>query len=173
MSLTPEEINELLAKTRDQKFRKQSQAVIDSISHRSSLYKGRTKETHAHIDNMAQKLQGRTKETNESVAAQAQKMLGRTKETNEGVAKMANTKKDRTKETHEYVANQAKVLSGRTKETHSYLIEAGKNISKALKGKPAHNKGKSMKLVICPHCNKEGGAPVMGRYHMDNCKQKA
>lgn len=27
-------------------------------------------------------------------------------------------------------------------------------------------------LVKCPHCNKEGGRPVMKRWHFDNCKLK-
>jgi len=30
--------------------------------------------------------------------------------------------------------------------------------------------GKKQKLVVCPHCNKEGGAATMPRWHFDNCK---
>jgi hypothetical protein len=26
--------------------------------------------------------------------------------------------------------------------------------------------------ITCPHCNKEGGANIMKRWHMDNCKSK-
>jgi hypothetical protein len=26
--------------------------------------------------------------------------------------------------------------------------------------------------VICPHCNKEGGKPIMIRYHFNNCKER-
>ena len=39
------------------------------------------------------------------------------------------------------------------------------NIAKSHIGVP-HRK------VKCPHCNKEGGAPLMTRYHFDNCKRK-
>jgi len=27
-------------------------------------------------------------------------------------------------------------------------------------------------IIICPHCNKTGGFPIMYRYHFDNCKEK-
>jgi len=33
-------------------------------------------------------------------------------------------------------------------------------------------KGYKHAIVVCPHCGKEGGKPVMGRHHFDNCKQK-
>jgi hypothetical protein len=34
-------------------------------------------------------------------------------------------------------------------------------------------KNKSPKeIVICPHCHKTGGKPVMIRWHNDNCKEK-
>lgn len=33
-------------------------------------------------------------------------------------------------------------------------------------------KGIPKPKVICPHCDKEGGIPVMKRYHFDNCKSK-
>lgn len=49
------------------------------------------------------------------------------------------------------------------------------------KGKPAPNKGKTGLLsplfniekprVICPKCQKIGGAPAMKRFHFDNCKK--
>lgn len=29
---------------------------------------------------------------------------------------------------------------------------------------------KSQILLLCPHCNKTGGASNMKRYHIDNCK---
>lgn len=29
------------------------------------------------------------------------------------------------------------------------------------------------KLVICPHCGKEGGEPAMKRHHFDNCKRRS
>ena len=33
-------------------------------------------------------------------------------------------------------------------------------------------KGHKKEIVICPHCNKEGGKPVMTRFHFDNCNSK-
>ena len=44
-------------------------------------------------------------------------------------------------------------------------------------GKEPWNKGLIVNTgpkvtVICPHCNKEGGKPVMIRFHFDNCKNK-
>lgn len=33
-------------------------------------------------------------------------------------------------------------------------------------------KGKPKELVICPHCNKEGGKPAMMQWHFDRCKHK-
>ena len=33
--------------------------------------------------------------------------------------------------------------------------------------------GKSKPVAICPHCNKSGGAPAMGRWHFDNCNKKS
>lgn len=29
-----------------------------------------------------------------------------------------------------------------------------------------------IRVIVCPHCNKEGGANGMKRYHFDNCKSK-
>ncbi len=38
-------------------------------------------------------------------------------------------------------------------------------------GYTCFNKGKKQKRgVVCPHCNKEGGAGQMSRWHFDNCK---
>lgn len=34
------------------------------------------------------------------------------------------------------------------------------------------NKGKKKPTVICNYCGKEGGKPVMTRYHFENCKDK-
>ena len=42
--------------------------------------------------------------------------------------------------------------------------ETKNKIRETLKSKPRPNK-------ICPHCNKEGGAISMGRWHFDNCKE--
>lgn len=79
-------------------------------------------------------------------------------------------------------------------ETRKKLSESGKGRIPWNKGIAAHNKGISMtkeqkqklrkpksttinmkkpkKLIICPHCNLEGGSSNMTRYHFDNCKFK-
>jgi hypothetical protein len=44
------------------------------------------------------------------------------------------------------------------------------------KGKTIHSQefkeklSKPKQIVTCPHCNKEGGKPVMKRYHFEKCK---
>lgn len=81
----------------------------------------------------------------------------------------------------EHIANIAKASTGRIqsqehidKRVKSHLgakrsAEIKANISASLMGK---TKGISKPKVICPHCLKEGGKPVMMRYHFDNCKLK-
>jgi len=32
------------------------------------------------------------------------------------------------------------------------------------------SKNKTQKIIVCPHCNKEGGLPSMKRWHLENCK---
>lgn len=58
-------------------------------------------------------------------------------------------------------------------------ITWGEKISKACKGRIAHNKGKSnpyaktdqMNISVeCPKCSKVGGLGAMKRWHFDNCK---
>lgn len=39
-------------------------------------------------------------------------------------------------------------------------------------GNPNWGGGYKHKIVICPHCKKEGGKSVMDRWHFDNCKEK-
>lgn len=36
---------------------------------------------------------------------------------------------------------------------------------------PAREPGLKKKQVTCPHCGKTGGAPIMKRFHFDNCKE--
>lgn len=45
-------------------------------------------------------------------------------------------------------------------------------ISESLKGNIPYNKGIPAKIVKCPHCEKEGGASIMKRWHFENCKNK-
>lgn len=57
----------------------------------------------------------------------------------------------------------------------SYARKAGGKIGGKKGGKaPASQKCKDEvgKIVQCPHCSKEGGKAIMGRWHFDNCKFK-
>jgi hypothetical protein len=47
------------------------------------------------------------------------------------------------------------------------------NISKAKLGVPQFNNRKPKPILTCPHCNNQGGAPQMKRWHFNNCKRKA
>jgi hypothetical protein len=47
----------------------------------------------------------------------------------------------------------------------------GKKMPQEFIDKISKSKGKQA-LVICPHCNKEGGVSNMMRYHFDKCKRK-
>ena len=81
---------------------------------------------------------------------------------------------------------QRDIVQEQLKEgTHNFQKkETKENAAIALKerlaqeGNPMHNPEIAKKLkkpkpkVTCPHCNKEGGKPVMVRYHFDNCKFK-
>ncbi len=33
-------------------------------------------------------------------------------------------------------------------------------------------RGKTQKIITCPHCDKSGGISLMKRYHFDNCNSK-
>lgn len=53
-----------------------------------------------------------------------------------------------------------------------YSEERKRNISNGLLGNKNGAKPHIMKIVVCPHCAKEGSGGNMTRYHFDNCKQK-
>lgn len=49
----------------------------------------------------------------------------------------------------------------------------GRKLTDAHRKQIKANSNRSPKeLVICPHCKRAGGKPVMTRYHFDNCKAK-
>lgn len=49
----------------------------------------------------------------------------------------------------------------------------GKTLSAATREKMSFaRKGKTQKVVVCPHCGKSGGNKTMPRWHLDNCKHK-
>ena len=39
-----------------------------------------------------------------------------------------------------------------------------------LRGQKNHLYGKTKDKISCPHCNKEGGKNIMGRWHFNNCR---
>lgn len=52
-------------------------------------------------------------------------------------------------------------------------IMSGKTLSPERREKISKSmKNKTKPKLICPHCNKEGGAPQMIQWHFDNCKQR-
>lgn len=57
-------------------------------------------------------------------------------------------------------------------DDRSHSLETKRKISEANKGKPSSMLGKKHKIVICPHCNKEGAINGMKQWHFDNCKMK-
>ena len=85
------------------------------------------------------------------------------------------------------ITEETKVLWSKNRKGIPKSDEHKQKISEANKGKhsmkrtdeqrKAHslalkgiNKGKIHQIVKCPHCAKEGGAPIMKRHHFDNCK---
>ena len=62
----------------------------------------------------------------------------------------------------ERAAKLSKALKG---IRHDVTEETREKISQTMKGKMPSN----MVTVVCPHCGKEGNAPIMARWHFDNC----
>ena len=111
-------------------------------------------------------------------SAEAKKKIS---EANKGKIRSAETKKKMSK------AQKGKTFSAESKKKMSeskkkMSAETKKKMSKAQKGKTFSaeskkkmseaQKGKTQKVTVCPHCNKEGGARAMKRWHFDNCKHK-
>lgn len=92
------------------------------------------------------------------------------------------------------IANKGRKHSEETCKKNS-IAQMGKivpehvkeKISKTMKGRPSPLKGRkhseehkrknsesqkgvSQPVIVCPHCNKEGGQSLMVRYHFDHCK---
>jgi hypothetical protein len=63
-------------------------------------------------------------------------------------------------------------LAASERERSPLSEETKRKISEAKKGKPSSMLGKKHKIVICPHCNKEGAINGMKQWHFDNCKMK-
>ena len=51
-------------------------------------------------------------------------------------------------------------------------VESNELRSISMKGRVPWISGKNHPVVKCPHCEIEGGANLMKRWHFDNCKQK-
>ena len=86
----------------------------------------------------------------------------------ESIAKQVNTMtgKKRAPHTEQARANISAALTGRRYED---IFNEDKNLEIKAKISLTH-KGKVKKKVICPHCSKVGGIPVMKRFHFDQCK---
>lgn len=82
--------------------------------------------------------------------------------TNETKAKMSASLKGKQKppRTEEHIEKIAIKLRGKTRS-----IESCRKHSNTIKGVPKPK-------LVCPHCNLEGGAPQMKRYHFDKCKSR-
>lgn len=95
--------------------------------------------------------------------------------------RLINIGKKLSKETKEKMSKSFKgrLVSNTTKEKlrninlgKTLSIEHKTKISNSCKGKLSWNSGIKLEIVICPHCNKEGGINNMIRYHFENCKIK-
>lgn len=109
------------------------------------------------------------------------KSLNGRKLSNEHKSKVSKPE-DWTKERKENISRGIK----RFYENGGYIERTEKwkrNISESLKGKISHPeerrkrigdkmRGISQEKIICPHCGKEGGKPIMKRFHFENCKYK-
>ena len=123
--MTPKELNELLASTRDQKFRKVSQARIDGINRMTAGRIG-TK----HKEETIQKLKDRYSEE-EMRKVQASKFLGKThdKKTREKI-RNANLGKDR--KGAEWVKKMAEKKLGNQCHAKPFMTPSGAFASKKL-----------------------------------------
>lgn len=88
-----------------------------------------------------------------------------------------NFSKGRTSHTNKKSASTCKEKYGEdyfsTIASYNKTKEHCQKISEALKGKERTGscaKGQKKKIVICPHCAKEGAAHVMFRWHFEKCK---
>lgn len=122
------------------------------------------------IDQMRAKLRGR-KHTSETKSKMSSMRQGKKMKpfSNEHRAKLSVARKKRITTD----ATKAKISASLTnnpknkgwqlsEESRQNQIEACRQ---ALSNKPKM-------VVVCPHCHKFGGKPVMSRFHFDNCKNK-
>jgi hypothetical protein len=66
-------------------------------------------------------------------------------------------------------SEKVKKRISKTLKGHPVSEETRKKMSFKKIGKNPPNKGKKYLRVVCPHCQKEGGQPLMKRYHFNNC----
>jgi hypothetical protein len=59
-----------------------------------------------------------------------------------------------------------------TRKGRKITWDLNANTPELKKQKSEKMKGIPKPKVVCPHCNKSGGAPQMNRWHFDNCKEK-
>lgn len=71
-------------------------------------------------------------------------------------------------------------VSAEERRAHALKSRAGMSVEGAQRSitaltnaySSAREPGKPKEKVVCPHCDKIGGAPIMKRYHFDKCKLK-
>ena len=93
-----------------------------------------------------------------------------TEKTREKIKKArAKQKINHSKETREKISrsNKGRLLTATQRQA---VIESNKRRTGS-KHNTHKNKGQKQKILVCPHCMKEGGT-TMYRWHFDNCKNK-
>lgn len=153
MTKSVKEINELLKATRDQKFRKMSQAKLDANTSRSAVLSGTKRSTDA-----IEKLKS-NEEWRKNVD-EANKRITKDPKRNKAIGD-ALRGKTRPPEVGEAIS---KSLTGK-----KLTVEHRAKMSEIRKGKSIN---KVLPIICCPHCGKEGKELIMRRWHFDNCKHK-
>ena len=109
-----------------------------------------------------------------------QRMLGM-KKSPESIQKQQETRKKNNKpiggwkQTPESITKRLAWMEGfvhsiETKKLWSTQRTGKKQTPELIAKRSESMRGRPQKRLTCPHCSKEGGAPGMKRYHMDNCK---
>jgi hypothetical protein len=70
------------------------------------------------------------------------------------------------------LTKEHKIKLSEANKGNACLEETKLKLSSIMKSKPSPLKGIPQKQIMCPYCNKSGGATNMKRYHFDNCKYK-
>jgi hypothetical protein len=84
---------------------------------------------------------------------------------------LATSLREVSEETRQKISNSKKGKTFVSEETKEKISKTLKEKSKTPEMQEILRRPKGkQKMVICPHCKKEGGVSNMNRYHFDNCK---